>query len=301
MNHPFDLLQSSLLDLLYELRTSDIRLIVCGGYGLYLKHELIEKTDAPTLLSFIPAARSTNDLDLFLATQLLVDLEKAKVVLESVRGLGYIAVEGKENLQFSREFNHDGRPYRVKLDFLTREPTEPSEAHHLEVQDVRVRNKKGGGVHAHLTKEAIAVEDNPVPVELEGSRTMGEGYASEVYVPQAYAYLMMKLFAFRDWETTKQKHDYARKHALDLYTIVAMMTEEELTTAEKSSQKYRYMKAAQEAAQITNEFFSQITAMGNIRLREHQDFTRDEGVAEFMAVLTGLFPHEPLPAQTQTD
>lgn len=290
MNHPFDLLQANLLDLLHELRTSDVHLIIGGGYGLYLKHGLIGKTNAPTLLSFIPAARSTDDLDLFLATQILVDAEKAKVVLKSVRGLGYVAIEGRKNLQFSKEFNHDGRPYRVKLDFLTKEPIETSETVHLEVQEVRVRNKKGGGVHAHLTKEAIAVEDGPIPIEVRGSRTTGEEYRGEVYIPQAYAYLMMKLFAFRDWETKKQKPGYSRKHALDLYTIVAMMTEEELAVAEASSQKYKPMPEAREAARIVDEFFSQGTTVGTLRLREHQGFRADADLTEFMSVLNDLFP-----------
>ena len=222
-------------------------------------------------------------------------------MLKAVLALDYVVIEDKENFQFSKEFDYNERLYRVKFDFLTKMPDKPSEVELLDIQKVRVRNKKGGGVHAHLTKEAIAVEDNPVPVELEGSRTMGEGYTSKVYVPQAYAYLMMKLFAFRDWETTKQKPSYASKHALDLYAIVAMMTEEELATAEEASQKYKHIPAAQEAAHIVNEFFSQSTTMGNIRLREHQSFTRDENLAEFISVLEDLFPFEPLHAQTQAD
>lgn len=289
MNHPFDLLQSNLLDLLYELRTSEIRLIVCGGYGLYLKHQWIEKTNASTLLSFIPAARSTNDLDLFLATQVLVDREKAKTVLEAIQALQYMAIENRENYQFSKEFNHDGQLFRVKFDFLTKMPDDPSEVKLLEVQEIRVKNKGRGGIHAHLTIEAIAVEDNPAPMEIVGSRTTGEGYGSRVYVPQAYAYLMMKLFAFRDWEAKKQNPSYARKHALDLYTIVAMMTEEELVTAEAASQRYGHTEAAQEAARIVNEFFSQTTAMGSIRLREHQSFDLNAGADEFMSILMGLF------------
>lgn len=290
MNHPFDLLQSNLLDLLYELRISDIRLIIGGGYGLSLKRRLMEKTNAIPLLSFIPPARSTDDLDMFLATQILVDSEKAKVVLKAVRTLHYEVVEDRENFQFIKEFDYDGRPYRVKFDFLTKMPNNPSETKLLDVQRVRVKNKKGGGIHAHLTDEAIAVEDDPIPIELEGSRTTGEGYSGKVYLPQAYAYLMMKLFAFRDWETKKKNPGYARKHALDLYAIVAMMTEEELATAEAARQKYGHMLTAQEAALIVSEFFARNTAMGNIRLQEHPSFTPDANAIEFMSVLTDLFP-----------
>ena len=290
MNHPFDLLQANLLDLLYELRTSDVHLIIGGGYGLYLKHGLVEKTDAVTLLPFIPAVRPTNDLDVFLSTQVMVDVRRAKVVLGAIRVLQYVPIEGKENFQFIKEFDYEGQPYHVKFDFLTKMPDEPSEIERLDVQRIRVRNKKSGGIHAHLTGEAIAVEDNPTPVEITGSRTTGEDYSGKVYIPRAYAYLMMKLFAFRDWETKKQNPGYARKHALDLYTIVAMMTEEELAVAEASSQKYKQMPEAQEAAQIADEFFSQGTAIGTLRLREHQGFNPEADLTEFMSVLADLFP-----------
>lgn len=74
----------------------------------------------------------------------------------------------------------------------------------MDVQDVRVKNKGHGGIHAHLTAEAIAVEDHPTLVEIEGTRTTGETHKSNVYLPQPYAYLMMKLFAFRDWEQTRR-------------------------------------------------------------------------------------------------
>lgn len=81
MNRPFDPLQSNLLDLLYELRDSGVQLIIGGGYGLYLKRKLGQETDQATLCSFVPAARPTEDLDVFLATHILVDPAKARIVL----------------------------------------------------------------------------------------------------------------------------------------------------------------------------------------------------------------------------
>jgi hypothetical protein len=290
VNHPFDLLQSNLLDILYELRNSNIRLIVGGGYGLYLKRKLIEETNARTLFSFIPPARSTDDLDFFLETQILVDLEKAKAVREAVQALHFVVKAGGENFQFIKHFDYEGQSYQVRFDFLTKKPSEPSEIELLEMQDIRVKNKKKGGIHAHRTDEAIAVEDNPIAVKLEGLRTTGEEYKDTIYLPQSYAYLIMKLFAFRDWETKKKDAGYSRKHALDIYTIVAMMTEKELALAEASSQKYGLTTVAQETALIVNEFFSKNTALGNIRLREHPTFTNNADTAEYISVLTDLFP-----------
>lgn len=104
MNQPFDPLQANLLDLLYELRDSEVQLIIGGGYGLYLKRRIGEETNQATLCSFIPLARPTEDLDVFLATQILVDPAKAKIVLEAIQALKCSPVPEKENFQFTRTF-----------------------------------------------------------------------------------------------------------------------------------------------------------------------------------------------------
>lgn len=289
MNQPFDPLQANLLDLLYELHDSEVQLMIGGGYGLYLKRKLGQETHQATLCSFVPAARPTEDLDVFLATHILVDPAKAKIVLKAIQALECDPVPDKENFQFTRTFNYEGREYKTKFDFLTKAPSDPSESKRLDVQDVRVKNKGHGGIHAHLTTEAIAVEDNPTLVEIEGVRTTGQKHKGTVYLPQPYAYLMMKLFAFRDWETKKVKPLFASKHALDLYSIVALMTEEEFATAEASSQRYRQMPAAKEAAGIVEKFFSRGPAQGTIRLREHQLYSDETDLSQFISVLTDLF------------
>ncbi len=290
MNHPFDLLKSNLLDLLYELRDADMRLLVGGGYGLYLKRQHLQALGSRSLLSFIPEVRSTNDLDMFLTTDVMVDLPRAKAVLEAVKRLEFVAIKDRENFQFIKTFSMGQQSFEVKIDFLTKMPDDPIALRALDIQNKRVRNKKSGGIHGHLTVEAIAVEDNPVPVVLEGLRTTGEEFGGQVYLPQAYSYLIMKLFAFRDWETKKQNTDYSRKHALDIYSIVAMLTEEELTAAGQASRTYQQRTEAREAANIVNEFFSKSTAMGDIRLREHPSFNYNADTTEFTSVLIELFP-----------
>ena len=140
------------------------------------------------------------------------------------------------------------------------------------------------------TEEAIAAEDNPLPVVLAGLRTTGEEFSRQVYLPQAYSYLMMKIFAFRDWEKVKQKPGNASKHALDIYSIVAMLTEEELAAAEQASHAYQQRPEAQETARVVHECFSQTASLGNLRLREHQDFAQNTDLTEFISLLNELFP-----------
>ena len=63
-------LQTALLDLLEKIRDSEIKLIIGGGFGIYLKTAHVKHSDMRTLLDQWPEPRSTNDLDLFLPPEL---------------------------------------------------------------------------------------------------------------------------------------------------------------------------------------------------------------------------------------
>src|SRR5207302_2210353 len=105
---PLDLLQASLLDLLYELRAHDVRLIVGGGYGLYLKQRWLRETQQRTMLRVFPEARSTNDLDLFLRTEVLADPHRTRLITDALDRLGCAPVESAKYLQFIRSLPTPG-------------------------------------------------------------------------------------------------------------------------------------------------------------------------------------------------
>ena len=69
-------LQTSLLDLLHEIEGTEIKLIIGGGFGIYLKIDHVQRLNMPTLLREWPEPRSTNDLDLFLRPELLMESKK---------------------------------------------------------------------------------------------------------------------------------------------------------------------------------------------------------------------------------
>jgi hypothetical protein len=64
-----------LCELLKQIEGTEIKLVIGGGFGIYLKVDLVRKLNARTLIDpeFWPETRSTNDLDLFLRPELLVD------------------------------------------------------------------------------------------------------------------------------------------------------------------------------------------------------------------------------------
>ena len=82
-------LKTALLELLYEIRDDDLKLIVGGGYGIYLKREHLRISGQRTLYREWPEARSTNDLDLFLRPELLIESNRLKPLGAALDKLGY--------------------------------------------------------------------------------------------------------------------------------------------------------------------------------------------------------------------
>ena len=93
-------LQTALLDLLHEVRGTDIKLIIGGGFGIYLKTNHVRRMGVRTLLIEWPEPRSTNDLDLYLRPELLIQSAKLKPLAEAIARLGYQVVPGAEKYQF---------------------------------------------------------------------------------------------------------------------------------------------------------------------------------------------------------
>lgn len=285
-----DPLEVTLLDLLFELRIAELPLILGGGYGLYLRQRHVIASGEPLLLSAIPPLRSTNDLDVFLRTELLADSQRLKPLKEALDRLGFIVIPSAQNYQFARKFTLNGRQWDIKVDLLAREP-DASIYPLLKFDTRRVKPDPSVGIHAHTTPEALAIEDEATPLTVTGQRTDGSEYSGVVYLPSSYAFLLMKLFALRDQRPVESK-DYGRKHALDIYTIVAMLTQAELTKSFILRDRYRATSVAGEAGRIVEELFSSADTPGSLRLREHPNFppialAEREG---FMGILAELFP-----------
>lgn len=110
-----------------------------------------------------------------------------------------------------------------------------------------------------------------------------------VETPDAFPYLMMKLHAFSDRKGDANK-DLGRHHALDLYTIVGMMTEPEYDRARRVSAQMSGNASFERARTIVGEDFSLETAAGILRMREHRLFRPDFQAQEFRQALQEVFP-----------
>lgn len=276
-----DQLKVALLDLLWILDAQKTPLILGGGYGLYLQQRQLE--DAPPTQTLIarrdwPEPRATRDLDLFLRPEIVTSAAHMQNILSALESLNYSVIPGCEFMQFLN-------PSGVKIDLLTGPLGDlESQARRRSGDDRRVGPQANVRLHAHRTSEAIQFDQGVTEIPLEGDLSTGNRYESVICIPPAFSYIMMKLFAFRD-QNQNPKKEFARHHALDLYRIIAMLTEREFAHAQRSAAEHRSHVKVREAAKIVQEFFEETTSLGVLRLREHRDFSGSGSLDQFLAAV----------------
>lgn len=190
-------LQTALLDVLHQIQSADIRLIVGGGFGIYLKSEHVRRLDARTLFSEWPTPRSTNDLDLFLRPELLIRSEKLAPLADALGRLNYKPVPGAEKYQFIKPCPGGIEAGSIKIDILTG-PRSHFKDTMVKTDARRARPRPSVGIHAHPVDEISTLEDGLLKIMLAGNLSSGQHWESEVFLPHPITFLMMKLFAFRD-------------------------------------------------------------------------------------------------------
>lgn len=280
-------LTTSLLDFLYEIKDTTIQIIIGGGFGIYLKSEYIRKTDVQTLLTQWPEPRSTNDLDVFLRPEFLIESEKLRPLTEAIEKLGYKVIKGAEKYQFAKPGPDDNVKAGIKIDILTG-PQNCFHNTHVRADERRARPKPSIGLHAHPVDEAITLEKNILQVTVDGKLSSGSPWKSDIFLPHPYTSLMMKLFAFRDRANDERK-EFGRYHALDLYSILALTTEQEWKQALLLRDQFASEQNVIEAEGIVNQYFSMQTQLGIIRLKENPYYRTEFQLDEFMSALKELY------------
>jgi hypothetical protein len=288
---------TSLLDLLAELEGKAVPLTVGGGFGLYLKRRHLEQTGERTLLTELPEPRATNDIDLFLRAEVLADAARTTELALAIERQGYAPVEEAKYLQWKRPVRVGEVDQEVKIDVLVG-PYEPFRQQ-MKVKSPRVRPRAlTVPFHAHEVLEAVGIDEGPLQVRVAGRRSDGSACEGVVFVPQAFPYLLMKLHAFNDRKNDEDK-DQGRHHALDLYTIVGMMTAQEYEEAVRRGREHDGDEQVARARSIVREHFGTPTSLGMLRLREHRLFRGSLQLEEFGRVLREvLVGGEPEPPGT---
>jgi hypothetical protein len=284
---PFARLSAHLLDLLHELRGQYLPLIIVGGFGLFLRREYIEQAGVQTLYEIVPEPRATDDFDIVLKLKLLADRMRMQTLRAALEALKYEVVEKAEEYQFYIPGTASGSHRNVKIDLLARDPEEGDPRLYRSGFRLKPSNRNSP-LHAFKTPEAIAVEDGLQEVVIEGNRTTGDRYRGPVFLPAAYALYLMKLFAFRDEEKKANELD-ARKHAMDIYSLSALLTIDEYDALPAFRERYSSHSVVVEASAIVQEYFGHRAAVGAVRLQEHPNFPARNQLPDFLDLLADIF------------
>lgn len=281
-----DILRTELERLARALHPRGIPLVVGGGYGLLLRQEQVLHSGARTVRE-IPKARATNDLDLFLSVEVVTDAERMGDLRDVLHASGYTAIVGAEHYQFEKAVEYRGTRRAVKVDLLAAPPRDPALLARVKVDARRIRHRKTGKIHAHVTPEAFLVEEEATPLELGGTP------AIQVFIPHPYPFLLLKLHAYRDRRSDRAQ-DFGIYHAFDLYRIVAMMTESEYGAAEALRDQFADDEIVTEARRIVAELFGNLDSPGAIAILEHARVVGagipDEALDGFLEDLRTFFP-----------
>jgi hypothetical protein len=281
-------LQTALLDLLHEVRGTEIRLIIGGGFGIYLKMDHVRQLGLRTLLREWPEPRSTNDLDLFLRPDLLIESAKLKPLAEALAKLSYKVVPGAEKYQFVKLGPGGIQAGSIKIDILTG-PQRSFQGTKVKTDARRIRPSPSVGIHAHPVDKVPTLLEGLLQEKLEGRLSSGKSWEAEIFLPHSYTFLMMKLFAFRDRVEDADK-EFGRYHALDMYTILATTTEAEWRYALKLRDQQGNEPSMMQAGRLVSKHFSALDRFGMIRLRESPYYRPELQLEEFMSALQELFP-----------
>ncbi len=236
-------------------------------------------------------ARSTQDLDVFLRHEILANASRARVLERALARLGYHPVETARYYHFAREWLEEGVERRVRIDLLTGPGSLYAGAPGVRLDARRVRPPEQAPLHGHPTEEAIGLEEGLQSYPLSDRRGTGETYEGRVYLPQAFTYALMKLFAFRD-RLADEREDYGGRHALDLYMAFATTCESEWDLCRELSRRYRGEAAVQEAAQIARDYFGSPQSLGVLRLCESPHFGPELPARELCGLLRELLTGE---------
>jgi hypothetical protein len=256
-----DALRTALLEFLRRLAAANVPAFLGGGYGLYLKQIDLLVSGVRTYLPSTawPSPRATSDLDVFLPTEVVVEHQHMAHVRAALDELDYSPVTGAEFMHFKKAVPSG----EVRVELLTG-PIESAQRAKVKINGPRVRPRQKIELHAYLTTEALELDAHPRLILVEGER---------VLVPNAFTFLLMKLHAFADRKDDAAEEDdrqLGRHHALDVYRLVAMLTEDEEAIVEELAAKHADHAAVRNAARIVEEDFGARDSVGSLRMREHR-------------------------------
>lgn len=279
----FELLSRALYELEEAFASCGSKLILGGGFGLFLwQTEASKEETLRTLISKDAwcEARATADLDVFLETEILAELETVQALRKALDELGYSVITGVEYLHFEK---HYSATERVEINFLTGPITKTELAEKIKITRPWARPRGSVQFHAYLTEEAIGLSWGLLPIEKVGIEKR-----SNLYVPHAVTFLVMKLHAFKD-RLEKGEEEKAGHHAIDVYRILCLMEEKTFDETKHFLNSNGAAPVVISARQIVASYFGVLHQGGFTKIREHPLYRVEFDLEMMRSVLLELF------------
>lgn len=242
-----------------DLRAIAPKLLLAGGYGLFLKQQwlvaqqrflgtedgrpIVTEAGAKIIAdegvrTLVPihrwqnqTPRGTKDFDFIAGLDLIASADEQRRLHEALGKHGFRVVPANARWQFEKR---DSEERAVILDFHA--PSPAGKRADLRVQGRRVKPQRSlgaTGIHGRENPEAVSSELHPFSFTYDGV---------EIVLPNPVTLTLMKLVAMRDRRLTsrddsksaeerREEDRQARKHAEDVCRVMAMMTREESETA----------------------------------------------------------------------
>lgn len=238
-----DIIIRQLAALAQACQKRNIKPIICGGLGVYLrfcgKEEIRE------------IRRATQDIDLMFSRQDLLEEAKRTAMAEMITGeLQYIVQEDKKYHGFRKDPNQ-------KLDILVPPIKE------LEQNNYRLRIVKSV-LHGHITEEAEYIDEGLQVICLPD--TFNEFPIEDnvnVYLPCPANLMIMKLYAFRDRiEGDRKDMDRAMAHAFDVFITVMLTDRDDLKQGQEFSYRHKNSDIIRQTKSIIEDSFSHYEKIG---------------------------------------
>lgn len=299
-------LESTLISLAHHFEMQQLPLVLVGGFCMVLRNYAIQAHQAVTLVAQLPVARTTNDFDVLLPLEVLVARDRSIQVREVLNGLGFRVIDGREYLQFylpGSSATGQGDDKNIKVDLLAPSPA-PEEKGNFAIKQHRIRPRakienEDQKLHAYLAPEVLAHDRKLRTLHLEGNDRDGVLRTVTVQIPSIYTLLGMKLHAFEDETTGKQmgarttepRPDYARKHAGDVYRLLAMATGEEMDDLQEllNDAELQASGPAASARRIVSAYFMEASSPGSVEMQKSTDCLRSD-LETVLAELQRIFP-----------
>ena len=265
-----DPLRAALQELVRELAPANITLVVGGGYGLLLRAQHTHQSNFRTRSPNIPPTRATEDIDCFLRRETITNATKMGAIRNALDRLGYNPKV--PNFQFERSASSEEASMTVKIDLLAAS-VEPPLDKMVHVHAMRIRARGFSGLHAYLTPEAFAIEEDHLALDVSDDAS-----GLMVHIPHPFAFLALKIMALHDRIAGEGKY-----HALDLFTIWSTLTEPEWDAAVRMCEKYSRHEVMGKVHDATQALFGAATAPGVLALKDQgrrQEIEIQTAVAE---------------------